>query len=316
MSVVDFQQKQILVLVTKDGQKLSFKNDNVVVRNANGDIIHQSTCYRLFAVFVIGHLSITTGLIQRAKKFGFALVFMTAGFRPYQLISAESEGNVLLRKKQYAYSGLDIARHIVQNKMENQRRLLTEQRDKSPALKESIRLLDGYIAAVPGTDSLQSLMGCEGNASRTYFRELFCDMAWRRRAPRAKIDMVNALLDIGYTILFCYVDAVTALFGFDRYCGFLHQQFYLRKSLICDLVEPFRVIIDRQVRKSIHLGQFREKDFKIYDGRWTLEYKVSGRYSELFFRAINEHKEEIFLYIRDFYRAFMKERELPRWDGG
>ena len=31
MSTDDFNSKQILILVTRDGQKLSFKNDNVVI---------------------------------------------------------------------------------------------------------------------------------------------------------------------------------------------------------------------------------------------------------------------------------------------
>lgn len=68
MSSHDFHEKQILFLVAKDGEKLSFRNDNVIVTDKNGNIKHQSTCYRLFAIIVVGHISITTGLLQRAKK--------------------------------------------------------------------------------------------------------------------------------------------------------------------------------------------------------------------------------------------------------
>ena len=64
---------------------------------------------------------------------------------------------------------------------------------------------------------------------------------------------------------------------------------------MCDLVEPFRVIIDKQTRKGINLGQFKEQDFKIFDGRWVLEYKHSSQYSAVYFQAINEHKDEIFI---------------------
>ncbi len=313
MTQKDFSKKQILVVVTKKGQKLSFSNDNIVVKNAEGQIIHQSTCYRLFAVFIIGHISITSGLIQRAKSFNFAIVFMTSGFRPYQVISSYAEGNVLLRKKQYEYDSLDIAKVIVKNKIENQRGLLMSDRDKTDERIKSIKLLDQYLLDLNYADSVNGIMGYEGNASRLYFKEIFDNYAWRGRKPRVKFDMINSLLDIGYSILFSYVDAITALFGFDRYVGFLHTQFYLRKSLVCDMVEPFRVIIDRQTRKSINLGQFKEKDFKVYDGRWCLDYKKTSEYGEIYFRALNEYKDEIFLYIRDFYRAFVKERECPMW---
>lgn len=67
MSVNDFNSKQILLLITKEGQKLSFKNENVIITDSNNTIIHQSTCYRLFAIFILGHITITSGLIQRAK---------------------------------------------------------------------------------------------------------------------------------------------------------------------------------------------------------------------------------------------------------
>ncbi len=313
----DFTYKQVLFLVPKDGEKLSFNNDNVVVKNKDGKVIHQSTCYRLFAVFVIGHLSITTGLIQRAKKFGFAIVLMTTSFRPYQIISSFAEGNVLLRKKQYSYSDLDAGKAIIKNKIENQRLLLLQQRNKESDVLFAIQKLDEYLIMLPQADSIRSIMGYEGSASRIYFKAHFNNIYWQGRKPRIKFDMVNALLDIGYTILFSYIDSVLAVFGFDRYYGFLHTQFYMRKSLTCDIVEPFRVLIDKQVKKSINLGQFKEKDFEIFDGKWCLKYKKTSEYSAIFLNEINTYKEDIFIYIRDFYRAFMKERlnkEIPVWN--
>ena len=42
MSTNDFKSKQILFLITKEGQKLSFKNDNVIITYSNKKIIHQS----------------------------------------------------------------------------------------------------------------------------------------------------------------------------------------------------------------------------------------------------------------------------------
>ena len=90
----------------------------------------------------------------------------------------------------------------------------------------------------------------------------------------------------------------------------------MRKSLVCDLVEPFRCIIDKQVKKGINLGQFKEKDFEIYDGKWCLKYKKSSDYSAIFVRALMDYKEEMFLYVRDVYRVFMKnkqETDMPYW---
>ncbi len=316
LSINDFTQKQILFLVPKDGQKLSFKNDNAVVKDADDKIICQTTCYRLFALFIVGHITITSGLIQRAKKFGFAIIFMTSSFRPYQTISAFAESNVILRKNQYDYSGVNAAIQLTKNKINNQRITLMNCRNKSDDLKKAIAHLDGYIASIDACDSIRSVMGVEGSASKVYFKNYFDNVIWKGRKPRVKFDMVNALLDIGYTILFSYIDAVTSLFGFDRYYGLLHQQFYMRKSLVCDLVEPFRVIIDHQIKKSINLGQFKEKDFDIYDGKWCLKYKKSPEYSKIFISSIIEYKDEIYIYVRDVYRCFMRnqlDNSFPQW---
>ena len=315
LSVDDFANKQILFLQTREGQKLSFLNDNVVIKDADNKTICQATCYKLFAVIIIGNITITSGLIQRAKKFGFAIILMTPSFRPYQTISAFAEGNTILRKNQYSYSDLEIAKQITKNKIANQRYMLMSVRNKSDDLKNAVFCIDKYILSIDECDSVQSIMGVEGCASKIYFKNYFDNVIWKGRRTRIKFDMANALLDIGYTILFSYIDALLSLFGFDRYVGVLHRQFYMRKSLVCDMVEPFRVIIDRAVKKGINLGQFKERDFDIFDGKWCLKYKKSSDYSKVFITEILNYKEEIYIYIRSVYRCFMRQdyASFPQW---
>ena len=131
ISAGDFSKKQVVFVFFNQGEKLSFSNDNFVVRTGEGKIKFQCTCYRLFLVFAVGHGSVTSGLIQCSKKFGFSIVMMTPSFRPYQNIGFSLEGNTLLRKAQYAYDSLDLARHITKNKIRNQRAALVALRNKS-----------------------------------------------------------------------------------------------------------------------------------------------------------------------------------------
>ena len=317
MSLSDFNSKQILFLITKNGETLSFKNDNVIVKDKDNKIIHQSTCYNLFAIFIIGHITITSGLIQRAKKFGFSIAFFTTTFRLYYVMSSTAEGNVILRQKQYNYDSLEAAKSLIMNKVSNQRTMLMHQRNKDKEISEAVALLDNYIIKLETADSIQSIMGYEGSASRAYFKAHFNNIVWHGRKPRIKYDMTNALLDIGYTMLFAYIDALLAIYGFDRYLGILHRQFYMRKSLVCDIIEPFRIIVDKQVKKGINLGQFKEKDFEIYDNKWCLKYEKSSEYIAVFMKEIVAYKQEIFIYVRDFYRSFMKEElnnSFPVWN--
>lgn len=119
-----------------------------------------------------------------------------------------------------------------------------------------------YLIKIPNCQSIQEIMGYEGNASRIYFKAIFDQVEWHGRIPRVKMDVTNFLLDVGYTLLFSLIEATATLFGFDLYVGNLHQEFYQRKSLICDLIEPFRPIVDYTIRKMHNFGELSRMTLK------------------------------------------------------
>lgn len=310
----DFKKKQIIFLFTNEGDKLSFLNDNIIVKNKEGGIKYQSTCYRLFMICVVGNISITSGLIQRSKKFGFSICLMTTTFKVYEILGARMEGNTLLRKHQYEYTENDIGRKIEQNKIKNQSQILKNIRGKNQIMKEGIELLDKMVVQLEQPLEYLEVMGIEGNAARVYFSRVFDNVDWKGRKPRIKNDYVNVTLDIGYTMLFNIVDAILQVYGFDTYYGVFHKCFYMRKSLVCDLMEPIRPVVDYQVRKSINLGQCKENDFEVINNRWCLKYKSNPQYIQFLMNAILEYKDDIFLYIQQYYRFFMKRKsasEIP-----
>ena len=71
LSEPDFIEKKILVVFTHNDEKISFKNDNIIVLDKEKQIKKQMSCYRLFAIFIVGGISLTSGIISRSKKFGF-----------------------------------------------------------------------------------------------------------------------------------------------------------------------------------------------------------------------------------------------------
>lgn len=315
----DFSKKQIVFVFFNEGEKLAFSNDNLVVKTADGKIKFQCTCYRLFLVFAVGHTSITSALIQKAYKFGFFIALMTSGFRLYSIIGAVKEGNTLLHSKQYQYSDIGIAKTIAINKMSNQLAELKLVRNKNECIKEAIAIIPEYIEKAKTSETISELMAYEGLTSKIYFRNHFNNVLWQGRQPRIKRDYVNSSLDIGYTLLFTFVDALLSSYGFDNYCGVYHRQFYMRKSLVCDIVEPFRVIIDHEVKKAINLKQIKEDDFILINGQYRLKWENSPRYTEVLMKPILENKEGIFTYIQSYYRAFMKElsaEDFPIFEWG
>lgn len=316
LSANDFKRKQIIFLLTNTGEKLSFSNDNIVVKDKDGKIKYQSTCYRLFMVCVVGNISITSGLIMRSKKFGFSICLMTTTFKVYEIIGARMEGNTLLRRHQYEYTENDIGRKIEQNKIFNQKNALQKIRSKSDYVKEGISLLDEMVNKLDSQMEYLEIMGIEGNAARVYFPRIFDNVKWNGRKPRIKNDYVNVTLDIGYTMLFNIVDAMLQIYGFDTYYGVFHRCFYMRKSLVCDIMEPMRPIIDYEIRKAINLGQCKKIDFQEYDKRWLLKYNCNAAYVQFLMNAILDYKDDIFLYVQKYYRYFMKNEvgEFPMFE--
>ena len=141
----------------------------------------------------------------------------------------------------------------------------------------------------------------------------FDNVQWNGRKPRIKSDYVNVVLDIGYTMLFNIVDAMLQVYGFDTYYGVFHKCFYMRKSLVCDIMEPIRPIIDYEVRKAINLGQCKIDDFEKYNEHWCLKYKNNPQYIQFLMQAIMEYKDEIFMYIQSYYRYFMKMKSVSEF---
>lgn len=306
ISAPDFNKKQIVIVMIRFGDKLSFSNDNIVVKDKDGKTKHKSSCFKLFLLIVVGEITITSGLLRRAKKYGFSICMMTYSCKIYQMLNNMGEGNTILRKKQYSYEGLDLGKHIINNKILSQRNMMLKKRATLLFDDYLIEILDKYSKSVLKAETLSEIMGYEGAAAKLYFECIFNNVPWQGRKPRIKCDYVNAVLDIGYTLLFSFVEAIVNSFGFDIYQGILHRCYYMRKSLICDLIEPMRPLIDYTIRKAINLGRITEKDFNNYKGRWVLKYEENAKYMEMLLEPIVHRKDDIFLFLQKYYRAFMK----------
>ena len=299
----DFKEKQILFIDPKesDGQLgLRVQNTNLVLTR-DGKAVNKISLHNILSVFVVGDMTITTKLIEAITKHGASIYFLKRNFLVYASFGANAEANYLARVRQYEMpkdKELELAKFLVVNKIKNQARLLNVQ--KTSRYKEAIQ-------NAKNAQDFKSLLGVEGNFSSIFFKEYFKDIGWRRRAPRTREDIPNLLLDIGYTILFNFLDSILRLYGLDLYKGVYHRQFFARKSLVTDIQEPFRSIIDKALLKGYRLGIINENDFK-FDRKkleFVLPWKHASKYYKLFAEEIMERKMEIFDFILAFYRHIM-----------
>lgn len=314
MSWPDFKYKQIIIHKTiGEKERLRFRADNLVIEDEEGNVLVQQSCHKIFAVFIVGDTTLTSVIIKKSVAFSFPIILMNHNFKVISRINCAAEGNTLLRRIQYdpSFDNLFVAKELVRQKINNQRNLLSSLRYLSQDDKDVIAKLKEVD--VSSANDIHELMGIEGSASKLFFSAYFRPLGWQRREPRCKRDIYNLLLDIGYTYLFNFIEAMLCLYGFDLYQGVLHTNFYQRKSLVCDIVEPFRCIIDKRLRKAYNLGQIDESDFFFSKGQWSLEYKNQEKYTKLFVRDLMDEKERIFIYCQTYYRWLMKKKSATEF---
>lgn len=308
LSLNDFNEKLILFIFNKEkiNSQIKFWNDNIRLYE-NEKFTNQISCHKVYAVYIVGDCSITSFLIRKLKQFGISIFFLNRNFSCYSSISPMTEGNYLLRLRQYQYDkSLVFSRNLIKNKIYNQLVFATQ------TAAGAKLIYDKHSDNLNSQKTIQTILGVEGSASRKYFSNVFKKYDWKGRKPRTKCDEINLIMDIGYTILFNFIDSLLLLYGFDTYKGVYHQQFYARKSLTCDIVEPFRVIIDRQIIKSLNLKQFKKTDFKKENGRYLLKYQYQDKYYTTLSQVILDHRQDIHKFVHQTYRHFINyDNPLP-----
>lgn len=312
----DIENRSLFVINGTEHQSLKVSNGRLMLEDTKTNkAITKLPFPKILGLMVIGHTTLTTALIEHCNKHGVPLVVMKPNFRPVFYYGNMAEANFLLRKKQFEQKqgDLEIAKLIVKNKAQNQLNLLVKTREKSLMLANAKDTIVHYSNKINDAFHFRELMGIEGIIAKAYFSSYYDFAGWKQRLPRVKQDTINATLDIGYTMLFNYIECMTRLFGFDPYMGVYHQLWFRRKSLICDLMEPFRCIIEHQIRKSLKYSTFKPSDFELRKNSYYLKSEFRKLYTQTFFEAIINHKSEIYKYIQQYYRCFMGRKSVTNY---
>ena len=189
--------------------------------------------------------------------------------------------------------------------------------------KQAAFVLEGshYVATLEDSEhaeSMEQLLGIEGNAARVYFQHFAgmmksdderkaattdgtADFAFdfvhrNRRPPR---DPVNALLSLAYSVLAKDLTIVCHAVGFDPFLGFYHQPRFGRAALALDLMEPFRPLIaDSIVLSAVNTRMVGIGDF-VRTGN-AVALKPEGR--KKFFTAYEQRMDSLVTHPLFGYR--------------
>ncbi len=122
-------------------------------------------------------------------------------------------------------------------------------------------------------------------------------------------DPFNASLNYCYGILYSLVEKACILSGLDPYVGFLHTDNYNKKSLVFDLIEPFRIYGDETVLYLFTGKKIKDDFFDFGDQAVSLNQKGEPVVVE----AMNRHLDESIRYRRrNVKRRYIVQHEAHR----
>lgn len=241
-------------------------------------------------VVVIGRQTIETAVLHRLAEQGVAVVFLSGRTQAFRgRLAGRLHNHARLRLAQYAARQGALAHRLatewITAKLDEQAALLREaaaaRLDQRAVLLRAAEIIGDTRAKAAGAGTSERLRGLEGGAASAYFGALPSvfppSLGFEGRERRPPRDPVNALLSLTYTLAHWEWVRECELIGLDPLVGFYHEVEYSRESLACDLLEPFRPVVDRWVWGLFRDRRFESRDFASDQDRPGCSLKKSAR---------------------------------------
>lgn len=262
------------IYITSPGARLQ-RSDGTLAVSIEGRVLERFAADQIGRVMLFGNAQLTTQALSLLFQVGASVAFFSGSGRYRgQLVSPES-GNVFVRLAQHQRYGdvpfrLRLARDLVATKLTAARdritRFANNHPDTAAALVPARDRIEGALGQLAAAANDATLRGLEGAAAAAYF-SAFNHMVrppflFERRSQHPAHNPVNALLNLGYTLLTIEISGQLEAAGFDPRIGYYHGVRYGRQSLALDLIEAHRVdVIDRLTLSILNRRMFTLTDF-------------------------------------------------------
>jgi CRISPR-associated protein Cas1 len=240
----------------------------LIVRDRNGKV-------EKFPLFEneIGEVHLTNGnsvsvaALQTLTFWNIDTLILTQRGNPVAYLkSLDDDSHVKTRFAQYEAvkngKGVSIAKQILLAKIEGQNHILRKygfrQHDMMQIKKRIASAKTGKLNALRNR-----LMTIEGNSTEKYFQQVFqilpTTIGINRRRTFKAYDGINNTLNLAYALLKWKVHRAIIRAKLEPYIGFLHSEAWGKPSLVCDLMEPYRFLIDDFIIQ--YCMNLKKKDF-------------------------------------------------------
>lgn len=265
------------IYVTNESAYLSLDGENLVCR-IDGEDRLRIPFENIENIVCFNYIGCSPALMGKCVGKTIPINFISPQGKFLAKVCGETKGNVFLRVAQierFRESGIELSRNTMAAKFSNCRQVLRRTLHDNLTLREDneiknvLEVLEQGIEKVFRAETIEEIMGIEGNCARNYF-SVFGKMitnpkstfSFEYRTKRPPLDPVNAILSFVYTLMTSEFAASLETVGLDSYIGFCHSLRSGRSSLACDLVEETRCVAERFVLTLLNLQIIGESDFE------------------------------------------------------
>lgn len=231
-------------IYVRKADKINLRDNNLVVTNNEREVLVPLEDIALILI-EDQHSVITVKLIASLSSYYIGLIICNEKYMPTSITLP-----LYMHYKQLKvfYMQLDTKKpfnsqlwyKIIKQKIENQKKIIhSTTKDEYTIMK-----LNECEKDLKSNDKTNR----EGLAAKYFFAGLYGNSFNRNQNSD---DEINAALNYGYTILMANMSRLLAMYGFNTTIGIHHCSKTNNFNLSCDLMEPFRPIVDYVVYQNL-----------------------------------------------------------------
>lgn len=284
------------VIVVSKRAKLDYQLGYMVVRSEETTKIHIGEISTVLIESTA--VSITTSLLAELTKKKIKVIFCDEKRNPSsELIGyygSHDTSNKVRKQIQWSRNIKEaVWTEIVTEKIRKQKEFLEF------LGKEESELLGSYLKEICLNDETNR----EGHAAKVYFNALFgLDFTRTSDSP------INAALNYGYSIILSAFTREITANGYITQLGLFHDNMFNQFNLASDLMEPFRILIDREVA-AMEFDELEHKEKMRLVNVLNHEVRIDGKiqyvnnavkiYCKSVFNALNENDSALIRFYRN-----------------
>lgn len=248
------------------------RKDNTITFTDESEEKRDLPIERIADIYVMSEMSFNTSLINILAKNGVPVHFFnyysfyTGSFYPReQLVS----GNLLVQQVNYytdSKKRLELAKAFVEGASFNIYRNLRYYNGRGKDVQSYMTAIENLRKEIPKAQSIQELMGYEGNIRKTYYSAwpiiIDQEIEFERRVKNPPDNMINTMISFVNTLIYTKVLSELYQTQLNPTISYLHEPGDRRFSLSLDIAEIFKPIIgDRLIFSLLNRRQITEKSF-------------------------------------------------------